>query len=102
VLLTRWTQKYSDLRRLVATREPSEDRANDARSDFAATAIARYPHGGFAERVWELRHELSVYDAVYLALAEVLDVPFVTCDRSLWAAPGHRGAVEVFAPHGGE
>lgn len=88
----------SGLRRLVATGELSDDRANDARTDFAAMAILRYPHGVLSDRAWELRHNLSAYDAVYVALAEVLDVPLVTCDRTMGTAPGHRAVVEVFPP----
>lgn len=89
----------SGLRRLVASGELSDDRANDARTDFAAMAILRYPHGGLSDRAWGLRHNLSAYDAVYVALAEVLDVPLVTCDRKIGAAPGLRAMVEVFVPH---
>jgi len=88
----------SGLRRLVSTGELGEDRANDARSDFAAVAIMRYPHGPLSGRVWELRHSLTPYDAVYVALAETLQVPLVTCDGRIADAPGHRAVVEVFAP----
>ena len=88
----------SGLRRLVVSRELSDDRANDARTDFAAMAIIRFPHGGLSDRAWELRHNLSAYDAVYVALAEVLGVPLVTCDRRIGAAPGLRAAVELFGP----
>ena len=46
-------------------------------------------------RVWELRAVLTAYDAVYVALAELLDAPLVTCDHRIALAPGHRAAVEV-------
>jgi predicted nucleic acid-binding protein len=88
----------SGLRRLVATGQLSDDRANDARGDFAAMPIVRYPHGALSDRAWELRHNLTAHDAVYVALAEVLDIPLVTCDRKLGTAPGHRATVEVFPP----
>ena len=45
------------------------------------------------ERVWELRQNLPAYDAVYVALAEVLDVVLLTCDRRLSQAPGMRRRV---------
>lgn len=88
----------SGLGRLVVTGELGEDRANDARTDFAAMAILRYPHPALSDRAWELRNNLSASDAVFVALAEVLDVPLITCDQQMGAAPGHRAAVEVFSP----
>jgi predicted nucleic acid-binding protein len=48
--------------------------------------------------MWELRQNLTAYDAVYIALSEALDAPLVTCDANLVAAPGHRARVEAFAP----
>ena len=47
------------------------------------------------ERCWELRANVTVYDAVYVALAELLDAPLVTADRKLANAPGIRCQVEV-------
>jgi predicted nucleic acid-binding protein len=46
-------------------------------------------------RVWELRDNVTGYDAAYLALAEVLDCPLVTFDGRLGAAPGHRASIEI-------
>lgn len=88
----------SALRRLVTTGALSADRANDARTDFAALAILRYPHGPLSDRVWELRDNLSAYDAMYVALAEMLGVPLVTSDQRSGEAPELRAAVEVFPP----
>jgi predicted nucleic acid-binding protein len=84
------------LRRLVLGRQLGEDRAADARDDFAALAIARYGHILVADRVWELRHSLTAYDATFVALAELLEAPLVTCDARLARAPGHRATVELF------
>ena len=86
------------LRRLVAVGELSSDRASDARSDVAHLQIMRYPHGALLDRTWELRHNLSVYDGVYVALAELLRAPLVTCDARLASAPGHDAEIELFAP----
>ena len=86
------------LRKLVARREVSEDRAAYIREDFAALRIERSPHEPFAERVWELRANLSSYDAVFVALAETLDLPLVTYDMRLAGAPGHGATVEAFGP----
>jgi predicted nucleic acid-binding protein len=46
-------------------------------------------------RIWELRHKVTAYDAVYLALAETLVAPLVTCDARLASAPRHAAKVEV-------
>lgn len=85
------------LRRLTTRGELNSDRAEDARADFANLALVRYPHVRLSDRIWELRHNLTAYDAAYVALAEALDVPLVTCDRRLREAPGHTAQVEVFS-----
>lgn len=61
------------LRGLAAGGRVSDRRAGEAASDLANTRIMRYPHAPLRERVWELRHSLTAYDATYLALAEALD-----------------------------
>jgi predicted nucleic acid-binding protein len=50
------------------------------------------------DRVWALRHNLSAYDAVYVALAEALDAMLLTCDRRLARAPGAGRRVELVKP----
>jgi len=84
------------LRRLAASRALSDDRATDALLDAALLPIVRYPQLALVERAWELRHNLGVYDGVYIALAEMLEAPLVTCDRRLARASGHDATVEVF------
>ncbi len=84
------------LRRLALAGALTADRAQDARTDFADLTVLRYPHEPLADRAWELRHDLTAYDAVFVALAEALDVPLVTCDARLAAAPTHRAQVELF------
>jgi predicted nucleic acid-binding protein len=86
------------LRRLVATGRLTEERASDARADFADLTILRYPHHPLADRMWELRHNITAYDAAFVALGEVLDAPVVTCDGRLAAASGHNAAIELFEP----
>ncbi len=83
------------LRRLVVSGNLSEDRASDARSDFADLTIIRYPHQPLADRMWELKANLSAYDAAFVALSEALAVPLVTCDRRLASASGHRAQIEL-------
>jgi len=83
------------LRRYASMREITPDRGTEALADLAAMSVMRYPHGPFLERAWDLRDSASVYDAVYLALAEALDAPLVTCDARISRAHGHRARVEV-------
>jgi predicted nucleic acid-binding protein len=52
--------------------------------------LARVPHVALLPRIWQLRHNLSVYDAAYVALAEALGAPLLTADRTLAAVPGLR------------
>jgi predicted nucleic acid-binding protein len=84
------------LRRYSMTRVLNEERANEALADYAAMPLTRYPHSVLLPRVWELRHNLTAYDAVYIALAEALPARFVTCDRALGSSSGHRAAIQVF------
>jgi predicted nucleic acid-binding protein len=58
--------------------------------------LHRYPHDVLLPRIWELRQNVTAYDAAYLALAEVLVAPLVTCDSRLSSAPGHTAEVIVF------
>ncbi|HET9243279.1 MAG TPA: type II toxin-antitoxin system VapC family toxin [Gaiella sp.] len=85
------------LRRAVRAGRLSSDRGLDALDDFADLAIVPYPLGALHGRVWELGANLTSYDAVYVALAEALEAPLVTCDARLARAPGIEAAVEVFA-----
>ncbi|HEV2997982.1 MAG TPA: type II toxin-antitoxin system VapC family toxin [Solirubrobacteraceae bacterium] len=61
------------LRRLAAKGSVSEERASEAVSDLADVRLVRYPQAPLRARVWELRHNLTAYDASYLALSEALE-----------------------------
>jgi predicted nucleic acid-binding protein len=61
------------LRRLVLAGSITDQRATEAMSDLADTRMIRYPHAPLRARVWDLRHNLTAYDATYLALTEALD-----------------------------
>ncbi len=79
-------ETLSALRRLVLAGELVEHRASDAVADLADVRLVRYPHAPLRERVWELRQNLTPYDAIYLALAEALgDATLLTADRGLAA-----------------
>lgn len=84
------------LRRLVSDKSLTEERALDVRSDFDDLAILRYPHQSLADRMWALRHNLTAYDAAFVALSEALGVPMVTCDSRLARAKGHEADIELY------
>lgn len=63
---------------------------------LTAAPVAMFPHRGLASRIWELRDAVPAADAAYLALAEQLDAPLVTCDASLADIGGHHATVEVY------
>jgi predicted nucleic acid-binding protein len=71
--------------------------AVQALADLVALAITRYPHDVVLPRIWQLRANLTVYDACYVALAESLATPLITCDARLAAAPGNHATIELFA-----
>jgi predicted nucleic acid-binding protein len=85
------------LRRLALNGRVTDRRATEAASDLAHARMIRYPHAPLRERVWQLRHNLTAYDAAYLALAEALDDPtLMTADGGLAAhARGLLGAERV-------
>lgn len=85
------------LRRLVRTGEVSADRAAEAIADLASLDLHRHAHLDLLPRAWKLRENITSYDAMYVALAEALDAPFLTCDAPLAKAPGHRATIELIA-----
>jgi len=83
------------LRRFVAHGEIVAERARQALEDLADFPLERYSHVFLLPRIWELRHNLTAYDAAYVALAEVLDATLLTCDGRIRRASGHSAVVEV-------
>jgi predicted nucleic acid-binding protein len=83
------------LRRYVREKTMTPSRGEEALQDLHDLPLDRYPHEILIPRVWELRPVLTAYDAVYVALAELLDAPLITCDRKIALASGHRARVEV-------
>ena len=75
----------------------SENRSRHAVKALSDMRVTRYPHGPLAPRIWDLRDNLTAYDAAYVALAEALDAPLVTMDGRLSRAPGHRARVELYS-----
>jgi predicted nucleic acid-binding protein len=80
-------------RRGLITQEAAEELA-DAYLDIP---IARHPHRPLLQRVWELRHNNSAYDAAYVALAETLRAPLLTRDRRLSQSAGHTALIHYIA-----
>jgi predicted nucleic acid-binding protein len=85
----------SALRKLVSDRRVSDRGAGQALAKLAALPLRLHPHIPLLPRIWELRPNLTVYDAVYVALAEALEMPLITLDKRLSAAPRLRCVVEV-------
>jgi predicted nucleic acid-binding protein len=82
-------------RRLAATGDLDDRRAALALEDLRALRLERVVHAPLLDRCWELRTNLTVYDAAYVALAEALGVDLLTADAKLAEAPGLRCRVEV-------
>ena len=83
------------VRRYAAKGEIDGERGGAVLDDLAVFPVHRYPHDVLLPRVWELRNNLTAYDAVYVALAEALGAPLLTRDRRLAGAAGHRATVEL-------
>lgn len=83
------------LRRLVAGQRLVSDAAWRALDRWRRLGVTRYPIVGLLDRVWELREDLSAYDASYVALAELLDCALLTADARLSRVPGVRCAITL-------
>jgi predicted nucleic acid-binding protein len=83
------------LRRLVRAGDVLPDRAEEALDDLADIDILRHSHIDFVGRAWDLRDNITAYDARYVALAEAMDAPLVTCDGPLGATHGHAARIDV-------
>ena len=83
------------LRRYERSGDLTSARAKAALVDLAELPIVRYAHAPLLLRMWQLRSNLTAYDAAYVALAEALECPLWTFDSKLAAAPGHRAQIEV-------
>lgn len=81
------------LRRYARAGELDAARGRQALDDLADLPLSRYPHDLFLRRIWELRSNVTAYDAAYLALAEALAAPLVTRDKRLASAPGHQARI---------
>jgi predicted nucleic acid-binding protein len=83
------------IRRSAANGEIAADRGQAAIEDLADFPMHRHPHRWLLPRIWELRYNLTAYDAAYVALAEALDAPLITRDKRLAASSGHQARIEL-------
>ena len=81
------------LRRYSLFEGLSAERGDAALQDLSALDIQRYPHDGMLPRIWELRANMTAYDAAYVALAEALAAPLLTLDARLSRASGHAASI---------
>jgi predicted nucleic acid-binding protein len=84
------------LRRLSREQTISERRADEAIEDLENMRITRYPHFVLLPRIWQLRHNLSAYDAAYVVLAEKIGARLITRDSRLASASGHSAKIQLF------
>lgn len=82
-------------RRLAAADALDDRRARLALEDLRSLRLERVTHPQLIDRCWELRSNLTVYDAAYVALAEAIGADLLTADAELAAAPGSRCRIEV-------
>lgn len=81
------------LRRYCVSGAMKTERGLEALVDLADLPMTRYPHDIFLPRIWELRHNMTAYDAVYVVLAETLSASLLTRDTRLASASGHEAAI---------
>ena len=83
------------LRRLIQHKVMKPARASTALDDYASLVIERHDHAPLLRRVLELRDSMTSYDGAYVALAEALDSPLLTCDAHLARSHGHRANITL-------
>jgi predicted nucleic acid-binding protein len=83
------------VRRYTINGDIDVERGRSALADLIELPLRRYPHDFLLPRVWNLRANLTAYDAVYVALAEALDAPLLTRDRRLAGSAGHHARIEL-------
>ena len=88
------------LRKHVLRGRLDEGRAADALADLDDLSLDRYAARPLLARIWELRHNLTGYDATYVALAEALDAPLVTSDQRLLDLPAPASPATIESKHG--
>jgi predicted nucleic acid-binding protein len=83
------------IRRYAISGQIDGERGRAALEILADLPLNRYPHRLLLPRIWDLRNNLTTYDAAYVALAEALEVPLITRDQRLAGAAGHHARIEL-------
>ena len=83
------------LRRYTLAGELDSGRGLEALEDLADLPLIRYPHDLLLPRIWELRRNVTAYDAAYVALAEALAAPLVTRDAALASVRVHHARIDL-------
>lgn len=89
------------LRKQLRAGDLDNRRAELALSDLVDLPLRRVPHRGLLARCWQLRENLTMYDASYVATAELFDIPVLTADARLARAPGPRCQIELLTERPG-
>ena len=89
------TEVTDVIRKMVLRRTLSGDVAWRALAAWKRLGLRRYPTIGMLERIWDLRDNVSAYDAAYVALAEALGCHLITADQRLAIADGLRCTIEI-------
>ena len=84
------------IRRFHRTGILTLQRSEQALEDFGDLAIRRYGHELLRPGMWRLRNSVTAYDAAYIALAELLEAPIVTCDGRMARSTGHDVTFQLF------
>ena len=82
------------LRRYLHNKDLTADRAAAVIEDFQSIRIFRYPHRIFLDRIWQLRSNMTAYDAAYVAVAETIGAPLLTTDKRLASTSNHSAQIE--------
>ena len=83
------------VRGLERSRQISTGEAQTAVTDLEGFRVVHHDHEGLRPRIWQLRHNLTAYDAAYVALAELLDATLLTSDSGLAKSRGHQANIEL-------
>ena len=81
------------LRRLVRTKELTAERGHFVLGQMLLLPLERMPHANLIARIWQLRENVTAYDAAYIALAELYQAPLLTRDRKFLSIPGHSAQI---------